>query len=103
MNLRNMTDLELFHDAKIGVMSFDYLKKLAMLELFFDNPQKKGIFKLKVTNVYSMQIESYEPWGKGLYINEIKLDVGKEHNTITILINSGDTFIITAELFEIIK
>ncbi|MDY0209167.1 MAG: hypothetical protein RBR48_03220 [Bacilli bacterium] len=104
MKISKETDLYLFHDAKVGVMYYDYINKSINFHIFLDSPLKsiKGDAIIRITSIESVQLCSFEPWGKGIYITELNIEEKTKYSIMTILLNSGDTFIINARVFELV-
>ena len=101
MILSSNSNLSIFHDAKIGKIDFDYINKSVYLNLTLDNLSNKGKALLTVLKTSFIQFQSSEPWGPGIYISKVDLEEKQGNQEITILLNSGDTFQIIAEYFEL--
>ncbi len=101
MILSNNTNLSIFHDAKIGIIEYDYINKSIYIRLTLDCLSNKGKAVLTGQNLSLMYFQSLEPWGPGIYINKVDFEKKQVNQEITILLNSGDTFKITAESFEL--
>ena len=99
MVLKEFTDLRIFHDAKIGDFKYEYNKKKLDLTLYFDFSYLKGESHLIAENVSFVQIDSKEPWGKGIYVNEVKILKKNGRMEFSLLLNSGDKYVLHAELF----
>lgn len=104
MIISEKTDLNLFHDARVGMVNYDYANKSINIHLFLDSPTPsiKGEADLKATVVNSAQLGSSEPWGAGIYISEVKVEDKTKYKRLSVILNSGDTFVIDAQLFELI-
>lgn len=101
MILSNNSNFSIFHDAKIGKIDYDYINKSVYIYLTLDNLSSKGEVLLTGLKVSFIQFKSMEPWGPGIYINNVDFEEKQVNKEITILLNSGDTFQIIAELFEL--
>ena len=103
MKISKETDFRLFHDSKVGLLNYDYDNKTIEFHLYLDSSfqSKKGEAIIKATIVESLQINSHEPWGKGIYISELSVEEKNGHFVMIFLLNSGDTFVIDAKAFEL--
>jgi hypothetical protein len=99
MVLKESTDLSIFHDAKIGDFKYEYSNNKLDLTLYFDSSHLKGESHLIAENVSFVQIDSKEPWGKGIYVNEVKILKKNDEMELSLLLNSGDRYVLHAELF----
>lgn len=95
------TNLSIFHDAKVGIIEFDYINKTIYIRLTLDYLSNKGNAVLTGKNLSLMYFQSIQPWGPGIYINKVDFEKTQVNQEITILLNSGDTFKITADSFEL--
>jgi hypothetical protein len=103
MKISKETDFKLFHDAKVGLLKYDYENKKIEFHLYLDSAfqPKKGEAIIKAAIVESLQIMSHEPWGKGIYISQLSVEEKNGHYIMIILLNSGATFVIDAKAFEL--
>ncbi len=101
MILSNNSNLSIFHDAKMGIIDYDYINKSVYINLTLDSLSNKGKAVLTGVKVSFIQFQSSEPWGPGIYINKVDFKEKQGKQEITILLNSGDTFQLIAEHFEL--
>ena len=52
--------------------------------------------KLEFINVKKIDVSIYEPWGEGIYINELTVQLAKDYLSFEVLMNSGDKINIIA-------
>ncbi len=103
MILSEKTDLSFFHDSRVGEINYNYASKSLIFHLCLDSSSSiRREVELKANIVFSVELNSIEPWGPGIYINEVTLEDKIEFKRLSIIINSGDIFVIDANLFEII-
>jgi len=99
------------HDAEITKIYCDYDMHRIEIPLklcnFYNNCKKEVL--LIFEDVHYIDVSFYEPWGAGIYINEVKINDGsgiinrldeyksnKECFCLSILLNSGDKINILA-------
>lgn len=83
------------HDGELKDIYCSYDHHEIEIPVTLDTPHKKNIkAKLKFTGVLTFSISFLEPWGSGIYINEIKVvkcgGMSTEALNCEILLNSGD-------------
>lgn len=105
-NIANIEEIHL-HDAKFECLTLDYDKHQVVISL-------NGNLRMYFNEVIYLESTIYEPWGEGIYVNEVKsieyteriLEIGKTRNIseylfICILLNSGDTIKISSKKLDI--
>ncbi|MCG8538611.1 MAG: hypothetical protein MJA82_01565 [Clostridia bacterium] len=104
-NLSVLDELDM-HDGKLGEIKCDYANHEVWIPIELDSPKKrniKAIMRFNYVKMFSMKI--LEPWGAGMYVNEVKYKRFKEVNSeicfeVTIILNSGDVLKIASEQIE---
>lgn len=99
-NLLNTLDL---HDAEINDIKCNYREHLVELPIVLHSPKKMNVnAKLVFESVVYFDICIVEPWGEGIYINEVKfidnysaIDkyqefIDDKHFNLVFILNSGD-------------
>ena len=101
--MNKIKDLNL-HDYEISDILCDYINQKVEIPIQLSNHQNKNKKAVLIfENVQYLDISLYEPWGAGIYINEVNVNDGtdiinrlnkyqfnKEYFCISFLLNSGD-------------
>lgn len=109
ININSLSVLEELdvHDGKLGEVKCDYANQDVYIPIELDSPEKrkiKVVMKFNCVKMFSMEI--LEPWGKGIYISEIRYDCFKHIDNdisfeVIILLNYGDALKIVSEEIEL--
>jgi hypothetical protein len=87
-----------WHDAEILDGVFSYTNKIIKIPMVINEPKKKP-YKATVIfyEVVSFQFSILEPWGAGMYISEVAINLSDNNKyEYSILLNSGDEIKIIA-------
>ena len=104
-NQHELNSLEL-HDSRISIIQCDYDKHIVIVPILLDSPKYKNVeAKFLFLGVKKVSVDIYEPWGAGVYVNEVSVNediqAGKNKTFSTrILLNSGDCIFIESERIE---
>ena len=89
------------HDAEISDVCINYVDHIVVIPLKLNRPISGGFFaELLFSDIKQVNIDIYEPWGSGFYINNINIERIKEmkdYLKIIIQMNSGDAICIVAK------
>lgn len=93
---RTQIDKLELHDAEVSKIICDYDKgTLEMPIIIAEKDQYAAL--LKFEDILHIEINRREPWGAGIYIFEVNVDDAEgDAFKVSILLNSGDEFNITA-------
>ncbi|NHM33613.1 hypothetical protein [Neobacillus terrae] len=103
-NLTNEANNLDLHDAELRDIYCSYDLHEIEIPVIIDTPKKRQIkSKLKFIGVLNFNLSFLEPWGPGIYINEMKISEGEgnfnKNINCEILLNSGDKIkIISSEI-----
>lgn len=90
------------HDAELRDVYCSYDKHEIEIPVIIDAPGKRNVkSKMGFFGVCNFSISFLEPWGQGVYINEIKILEGEGEFTkklcCELLLNSGDKITIISD------
>ncbi len=97
MNEINNLELVDFHDAKLGIILCNYDQHKVIINFFLENSNylNKKV-DMYFIDVDKLEVNILEPWGAGMYVNEILIEE-KDNLKTKILLNSGDEILVSSK------
>jgi hypothetical protein len=103
MDKFDTVELHQYHDAKLGIITYNYRNKSVSINLDMDSDNYKGPFVFVANEVSLIESKIIEPWGIGIYISKLVVINIDGLLEIAIQLNSGDIINIKCKKYSLVE